>query len=150
MQAERARLEALASFGGSDLGSIQVRKRDLHADLKRKAEKEKEMEGKDQPPAKRTRFVASPHTLLTSSSHPPFLPPSSGFRLPESRVRQSSRRCHWERAGDTMAEVDLPLSKEPRCLVPGAEDGHRGSVRRGWSLPGTKRWRHLVRFHLTP
>ena len=55
-QAERARLEALASFGGADLGSVRVRKIDLRAELKRKAEEQKEELAEDgQPPPKRTR-----------------------------------------------------------------------------------------------
>ena len=36
-QAERARQEALASFGGTDLASVAVRKRDLREELRRDA-----------------------------------------------------------------------------------------------------------------
>ena len=38
-QAQRAAMEALASFGGTDLSSMQVKKRDLKTELKREAEK---------------------------------------------------------------------------------------------------------------
>ena len=37
IQAERARQEALASFGGTDLASVAVKKRDLREELRRDA-----------------------------------------------------------------------------------------------------------------
>lgn len=49
-QAQRAAMEALASFGGTDLSSMQVKKRDLKTELKRDAEKlreEEKEEGED-------------------------------------------------------------------------------------------------------
>jgi hypothetical protein len=65
IQAERATREALASFGGTGLGSIAVRKIDLHNQLKREAEKMKDGEKaedgvEDGPPAAkrpRTRYT---------------------------------------------------------------------------------------------
>ena len=41
-QAERARQEALASFGGMDFSSVTVRKRDLRDELRRDAQVTKE------------------------------------------------------------------------------------------------------------
>ena len=37
-QAQLAAMEALASFGGSDLGSVSVKRRDLRDELKRETE----------------------------------------------------------------------------------------------------------------
>ena len=55
-------MEALASFGGSDLASVSVRKRDLRSELKRDAERMKAggndetgKDGVEPPPAKRPR-----------------------------------------------------------------------------------------------
>lgn len=54
-QAEKAAKEALASFGGSGLGSIPVRKIDLRRQLKREAEEMKEKEKQEGKGAKRPR-----------------------------------------------------------------------------------------------
>lgn len=57
LQAERATQEALALFGGSDLGSMAVRKVDLRKQLKREADKMKEDKKREveEPQAKRPR-----------------------------------------------------------------------------------------------
>jgi len=53
-------MEALASFGGTDLGSVEVKKRDLRSELKRESERMRKGE-EGQPRSRKTRLEGSLH-----------------------------------------------------------------------------------------
>ena len=55
-QAERARLEALASFGGTDLASVAVKKRDLREELQRDVKLMEQGENKQNRVKRRSRL----------------------------------------------------------------------------------------------
>ncbi len=57
MQAQRATVEALSSFGGCGLSSIPVRKIDLRFELEAEKKKKRELEqvGEDNPESKRPK-----------------------------------------------------------------------------------------------
>lgn len=74
-QAQLAAMEALASFGGSDLGSVNVKRRDLREELKRETEVLKSQEAVPEDSTKRpcTRWAGFIATGFSQEGIYPYL-----------------------------------------------------------------------------